>query len=86
MKKGLLMFVLIMIAVFLGNFLGEMALNVPGLDWLGKSYSFGISTFDLDLHLFVITLGFKIKVTICEILFILTALLCYNKLAKLILS
>lgn len=84
MKKGLLMFALIMIALFLGSFLGELAVNVPGLDWLGKEYSVGFSTFDLDLQLFVLTLGLQIKVCVCEIILVLTALLSYGKVAKLI--
>ena len=83
-KKGLLMFGLIMSAVFLGSFFGELALNAPGIEWLGKAYTIGFSTFDLDLHLFVLTLGLQIKVNICEIFLMLVALLCYNKLAKLI--
>lgn len=86
MKKGLLMFALIMISVFLGSFLGELAANLPGIEWLGKEYTVGFSTFDLDLHLFVLTLGLQLKVTICEIFFILISLLCYNKLAKLIIG
>jgi hypothetical protein len=84
MKKGLLMFTLIMISVFLGNFIGELAAGLPGIEWLGKEYTIGFSTFDLDLHLFVLTLGLQIKVNICEIFLMLVALLCYNKLAKLI--
>ena len=83
-KKGLLMFGLIMSAVFLGSFFGELAANAPGIEWLGKAYTVGFSTFDLDLHLFVLTLGLQIKVNICEIFLMLVALLCYNKLAKLI--
>lgn len=80
------MFTLIMIAVFLGSFLGEQAANVPGIDWLGKAYSIGFSTFDLDLHLFVLTLGFQIKVSICEIILILVALFSYNKVAKIVIG
>lgn len=86
MKKALLMFALIMISVFLGSFLGELATNLPGIEWLGKVYEVGFSTFDLDLHLFVLTLGLQIKVSICEIFFILISLLCYNKLSKLIIG
>ena len=58
--------------------------NEIDIEWLGKDYSVGFSTFDLDLHLFVLTLGLQIKVNICEIFLMLVALLCYNKLAKLI--
>ena len=83
-KKGLLMFALVMFAAFIGAFLGEVSMNVPGLTWLGKSYEIGFSTFDLDLFLFKVTLGMQIKVCIAEVIMLLTALLCYNKLAKLI--
>ncbi len=86
MKKGLLMFALILISVFLGSFLGDLASGVPGIEWLGKSYEIGFSTFDLNLHLFVLTLGLQLKVCICEIFFILIALLSYSKLAKLIIG
>ena len=83
-KKGLLMFALVMSAAFIGGFLGEVSMNVPGVEWLGKSYEVGFSTFDLDLFLFKVTLGLQIKVCIAEIIMILTALLCYNKLCKLV--
>ena len=83
-KKGLLMFALVMFAAFIGAFLGEVSMNVPGLNWLGKSYEIGFSTFDLNLFLFKVTLGMQIKVCIAEVIMLLTALLCYNKLAKLI--
>ena len=83
-KKGLLMFALVMFAAFIGAFLGEVSMNVPGMNWLGKSYEIGFSTFDLDLFLFKVTLGMQIKVCIAEVIMLLTALLCYNKLDKLI--
>lgn len=83
-KKGLLMFALVMFAAFIGAFLGEVSMNVPGLNWLGKSYEIGFSTFDLNLFLFKVTLGMQVKVCIAEVIMLLTALLCYNKLAKLI--
>ena len=85
-KKGLLMFALIMSAVFLGSFFGDLASHAPGIEWLGKEYTIGFSTFELDLQLFVLTLGLQIKVCICEIFLMLIALLCYNKLAKLVFS
>ncbi len=86
MKKGLLMFALIMISVFLGSFLGELARTVPAIELLGREYTVGFSTTELDLHLCVLTIGFQIKVCICEILLILISLLCYNKLVKLVIG
>ena len=42
MKKGLLMFALVMIAVFIGDLIGELSLGVAGMEWLGKPYEIGI--------------------------------------------
>lgn len=84
MKKGLLMFALVVIAIFIGSVLGELSLGIPGIEWLGKSYELGISTFDLDLHLCVLTFGLHIKVCFAEVLMLLIGLLCYPKLSKFI--
>ena len=86
MKKGLLMFALVMIAVFIGNLIGELSLGVAGIEWLGKPYEIGISTTELDLHLIVLTFGIQIRVCIAEVLLLLTALIGYPKLSKLIFS
>lgn len=86
MKKGLLMFALLLFAVFFGNFLGGIAAEAPGLEWLGKEYSIGFSTFDIDLHVLTLTLGMHLEVNICEMFLILVSLLSYNKLAKLIIG
>lgn len=84
MKKGLLMFALVMIAVFLGTLVGELTDGLEGVGWLGKTYELGLSTFDLDLHLIVLTFGLHIKFCIAEILFLLVAILCYPKLSQLV--
>ena len=84
MKKGLLMFALVMIAMFIGSLPGELSMEAEGLDWLGKNYEVGISTFELNLQLCVLTFGLQIKICIAQILLLLAALLGYPKLAKLI--
>ena len=86
MKKGLLMFGLLFLSVFLGNWLGGLAANVPGIEWMGTEYSIGFSTFDLDMHVILLTLGLQIKINICEIFLILVSLLSFNKLAKVIIG
>ncbi len=86
MKKGLLMFALVMIAVFIGNLIGELSLGVAGMEWLGKGYEIGISTTELDLHLIVLTFGIQVRVCIAEVVLLLAALIGYPKLAKLIFS
>ena len=76
MKKGLLMFALVMSAVFVGNTIGEASLASEGMSWLGP--------FDVDLHLCVLTFGLQFKVCIAEVLMILVALFTYPKLSKMI--
>ena len=84
MKKGLLMFAILLAAVVIGSLIGDFARNVASLSWLGKIFDIGISTFDLNLKIFVITLGFRIDICVSEILMIIVGLLCYPKLSKLL--
>ncbi|MBR3628916.1 MAG: DUF4321 domain-containing protein [Oscillospiraceae bacterium] len=84
MKQGLLMFALVMIAVFIGALVGDLTSTLPGLEWLGEGYEIGVSTFDLDIHLMVLTFGLKMKFCIAEVIFLLIALLCFPKLSKLV--
>ncbi|MCR4644581.1 MAG: DUF4321 domain-containing protein [Oscillospiraceae bacterium] len=84
MKQGLLMFSLVMIAVFIGSMIGGLTADLPGLEWLGEGYDIGLSTCELDLHLIVLTFGLKMKFCIAEVIFLLIALLCYPKLCQLI--
>ena len=86
MKQGLLMFALVMIAVFIGSLVGDLTYGLPGLEWLGEGYDIGLSTCELDLHLMVLTFGLKMKFCIAEVIFLLIALLCYPKLCKLVFS
>lgn len=86
MKKGLLLFVLIFFSILFGNYIGGLAVNMPGLEWFGREYTIGFSTFDLDLHVVLLTLGLQLKINICELFFLLISLLCYNKLCKIVIG
>ncbi len=81
MKKTILLMTLILASVFMGSLLGELAMNVEDLVWLGKTYDIGISTFDLDLQVLVLTLGCHFKICIAQVLLMLVALVSYPKLA-----
>lgn len=81
MKKTLLLATLLLAGIFLGSLLGELAMNVEELVWLGKTYDIGISTFDLDLQVLVLTLGCHFKICIAQVLLMLGALISYPKLA-----
>jgi len=84
MKQALLMFAVLLASVVIGSLLGDFARSVERIAWLGKIFEFGISTFDLNLKIFVITIGFQIKLCVSEILMIIVGLICYPKLAKLL--
>ncbi len=84
MKKGLLMFATLLAAVVIGSLIGDFARGITSLAWLGKIFDIGISTFDLNLKIFVITLGFRINICVSEILMIIVGLLCYPKLSKML--
>lgn len=84
MKQGLLMFAVLVASVVVGSLLGDFARSVSSIVWLGKIFEIGISTFDINLKIFVITLGFQMRICVSEILMIIVGLLCYPKLAKLL--
>ncbi len=86
MKKSLLMVTLLFVAVFLGSLIGEVAMKVEDLLWLGRTYDIGISTFDLDLKVIVLTLGCQFRICIAQVILILCALLSYPKMSKAIFS
>ncbi|MDE5754057.1 MAG: DUF4321 domain-containing protein [Oscillospiraceae bacterium] len=80
--KGMLMFAVLLAAVILGSLIGDFARTIGGIEWLGRTFDVGVSTFDLNLKVFVVTLGFQIHVSVAEIIMILVGILCYPKIAK----
>ncbi|MDE6004730.1 MAG: DUF4321 domain-containing protein [Oscillospiraceae bacterium] len=84
--KGMLMFALLLAAVILGSLIGDFSRTIGGIEWLGRSFDIGVPTFDLNLKIFVITLGFEIHVTVSEIIMILVGILSYPKVAKILFS
>ncbi len=82
MKRALLMIALLIAAIFLGGIIGETTATIAGLEWLGKAYSIGISTFELDLRVIVLTFGFQLQICIAEVLLILIAILSFPKLSS----
>lgn len=82
MKKTLLMVTMLFVAVFLGSLIGEMSVGHENIAWLGKTYDIGISTFDLNLKVIVLTLGCQFQICIAQILLIVVVLIAYPKLAQ----
>jgi len=73
---------LILCAIFLGSLIGELTAGSENFSWLSKSYDIGISAFDLDLKIIVLTLGCEFRICIAQVFLILAALISYPKLAS----
>lgn len=84
MKQGLLLTTLVLFGLFVGNLIGGACLETESLVWLGEVHQIGFSTFDLDLHLFVLTIGLQIKFSVAQLVLMLAALLAYPKLSNMI--
>ncbi|HBI84696.1 MAG TPA: hypothetical protein DDX71_00190 [Ruminococcus sp.] len=83
MKKNLITFFAIIIAILGGYFLGIICVNTeePMIMWLGQSLEFGFDTFSLDLSVFQFSLGFHIAINFVQVLLILLAALAGPKIA-----
>lgn len=81
MKKTILMVTLLLCAVFLGTLIGEASANSEGFAWLARSFDVGVSPFDLDLKVIVLTFGCEFRICVAQVFMILIALIAYPKLA-----
>ncbi len=86
MKKTMLFAILMFAAIFLGSLVADLAESRSAVYWLSKSYSFGVSTFDLDLKILVLTLGFQFRVNVAQILLVLAALISYPRVSSVLLA
>lgn len=78
-KNGWTLLLLVLAGVVLGGFLGSLAADVSGLDWLNYGQSFGLETpIVLSFGLMVLTFGLTIRVTIAGIIGIVLAILIYR--------
>ena len=78
-KNGWTLFLLILAGIVLGGFVGSLAADISGLDWLNYGHVFGLdSPIVLSLGLLVLTFGLTIKITIAGILGIVLAILVYR--------
>lgn len=81
MKKTMLLLTMLFVAVFLGNLVAELSCTHANLTWLSRTYHFGISTFDLDLKVVVLTLGCQFQVSVAQILLAVAAIISYPRLS-----
>ena len=82
MKKNALFLGMMIIAVFIGNLLGDLAAGHSSLAWLGKTYQFGVPTFQLDLKILILTLGFQLKFSAAQVIMITAAVLAYPRVSN----
>jgi hypothetical protein len=78
-KNGWTLLLLVLAGVVLGGFIGSLASEVSGLQWLNYGQTFGLeSPIVLSLGLLVLTFGLTIKITISSIIGIILAILIYR--------
>lgn len=86
MKRDSLVLLLLLLAgVVLGGFFGYLAKDISWLSWLNYGQTFGLTGEDgsalvLDLGVFMLQFGIRIKITIASILGIVAAFFLYRKL------
>lgn len=78
-KNGWTLLLLVLAGVVLGGFIGSLAAEVPGLDWLNYGQAFGLEEpMILSMGLVVLTFGLTIRITIASIIGIILAILIYR--------
>ena len=78
-KNAWALFLLLLVGIVLGGFIGTLTAGVPFLSWLNYGQSFGLtSPVVLDLGVLVLTFGLTIRITIASIIGVLLAILIYR--------
>lgn len=78
-KNGWTLLLLILAGIVFGGFIGTLAADVPGLDWLNYGQSFGLEEpVVLSLGLLVLTFGLTIRITVAGITGIILAVFIYR--------
>jgi len=80
-KNIWILIIFILSGIVIGGLLGEIALKVPALSWLGYGQSFGLSTpIELNLSVLVLTFGLMFNINIASILGMAIAIFIYRKM------
>ena len=80
-KNIWILLVFLLSGLVIGGLLGELALSVEWLKWLGYSQSFGLSTpIELDLNVIKITFGLMFDISISSIVGMAIAIFIYRKI------
>lgn len=79
-KNTWALFLLILVGVVLGGFIGFLAKDISYLSWLNYGQKFGLSEpFILNLGILVITFGINIKITMASIIGVIVSIIVYKQ-------
>ena len=79
-KNGWILVLFLLRGIVIGGLLGNLAQNVPYLDWLSFGYSFGMEQpFVLNLQILKLQLGVSVHINVASILGVIIAMLIYRK-------
>ena len=83
MKRKLVYFFLIVIAIMVGHFVGLMLANDTNslVAWLGSYMSFGFDTQNIDINVMQLSLGLRFRINFLQILLILLAIVMTPKIS-----
>ncbi|MBO4815398.1 MAG: DUF4321 domain-containing protein [Clostridia bacterium] len=80
-KNIWILLVFLLSGLVIGGLLGEVALKVEWLKWLGYGQNFGLSSpIELDLNVVKITFGLMLNINIASIVGMAIAIFIYRKI------
>lgn len=82
MRNKILLVMVILAAAIVGSIAAKGAADMDLLSWLAYSKEFGIDPTNIDLIVCKFTIGFKISLSVAQIIFMLVGIAFYPKLAK----
>ncbi len=79
------LFLLLLLGIVLGSFLGYLTKGVNFLSWLNYGFDFSLGNSSsnivtLDLGVFVLHFGFRIKITVGSVIGAIASVFIYKKL------
>ena len=78
-KNGWVLFLLLLVGIVLGSFIGYLCRDVSFLSWLNYGIKFGFeSPFVCDLGVLQLTFGLSLDINVASIFGVLIAILVYK--------
>ena len=82
MKKTLIFIFFLISGILLGSLVATLCRDVPALSWLGFSQAVGLSAGSpmvIDLSVITVTFGFRVGISVAQVLCIAAALFAYKR-------